>query len=58
MSSMNIAKFFVQFFFNQFIKTWKKMIFIFWIKNDSFWMIEAKHLRILKAFKNVEKNEF
>ena len=48
MSLMNIAKIFVWFFFFLFIRAWKKMTFMFWIKKDSFWKNETECLNILK----------
>ncbi len=48
MSLMNIAKISVWFFFFRFTNTWKEMTFMFWIKNDSFWMNETECLSILK----------
>ncbi len=48
-SSMNIAKISVWFFFFHFINAWKKMTFMFWIKNDSFWKNETECLSILKV---------
>ncbi len=49
MSSMNIAKISIWFFFFRFTNAWKEMTFIFWIENDSFWMIETECLRIFEA---------
>ncbi len=48
MSSMNIVKIFVWFFFFRFTSAWKEATFMFWIKNDSFWKNETKCLSILK----------
>ncbi len=48
MFSMNIAKILIWFFFFRFTSVWKKMTYMFWIENDSFWMIETKCLSILK----------
>ena len=48
MSSMNIAKIFVWFFFFRFTSAWKETTSMFWIENDSFWMIKTEHLSILK----------
>ncbi len=48
MSSMNIAKILIWFFFFHFTSAWKEMMFMFWIENDFFWMIETECLSILK----------
>ncbi len=48
MSSMNIAKISVWFFFFCFTSTWKETMFMFWIENDSFWMNETECLSILE----------
>jgi len=48
MSSMNIAKISIWFFFFHFTSAWKETTFMFWIKNDSFWMIETECLSILE----------
>ncbi len=49
MSSMNMTKISVWFFFFRFTNAWKETTFMFWIKNDSFWMIETECLKILEA---------
>ncbi len=48
MSSMNIAKISVWFFFFRFTNAWKETTSMFWIENDSFWMNETECLSILK----------
>ena len=48
MSSTNIAKISVWFFFFRFTSAWKEMTFMFWIENDSFEINEIKCLSILK----------
>jgi len=49
MFSMNIAKISIWFFFFRFTSAWKKTTSMFWIENDSFWMIETERLRIFEA---------
>ncbi len=49
MSSIDIAKISVWFFFFRFTSAWKETTFMFWIENDSFWMIETECLRIFEA---------
>ncbi len=58
MSLMNIAKIFVWFFFDHFINAWKEIMLMFWIENDSFWIIKTEYLKILKVFKKVKKVNF
>ena len=48
MSSMNIAKISIWFFLFHFTSAWKETTFMFWIKNDSFWMIKTECLSILE----------
>jgi len=48
MSSMNIAKTSVWFFFFRFMSAWKETTSIFWIENNFFWMNETECLSILK----------
>jgi len=48
MFSTNIAKISVWFFFFHFTNAWKETTFIFWIKNDFFWMNETERLSILE----------
>ena len=45
---MNIAKISVWFFFLRFTNAWKEVMSMFWIKNDSSWMIQTECLNILK----------
>ncbi len=45
---MNITKISVWFFFFRFTSAWKKLMFMFWIENDSFWTIETECLRNFK----------
>ena len=49
MFSMNIAKISVWFFFFRFTSAWKEIMFMFWIKNDSFWKNETECLSILEV---------
>ncbi len=49
MSSTNIAKISIWIFFFHFTSAWKETTSMFWIKNDSFWMIETECLRIFEA---------
>ena len=49
MSSINIAKISIWFFFFRFTSAWKEMTSMFWIENNSFWMVETEHLRIFEA---------
>ncbi len=45
---MNIAKISVWSFCFRFTSAWKETTFMFWIKNDSFWMNETECLSILE----------
>jgi len=49
MSSTNIAKILIWFFFFRFTSAWKETMSMFWIENDSFWMIETERLKIFEA---------